>query len=104
MLILSDNTMTVSYLTKQGGTHSALLFGLAWQILQLVQSLALEIQVCHIPVCGCSFWSVTSDQTAGDAPELPAAGVHQLISPFSVDALTVPCDLFRMVHALPPWC
>ena len=28
LLILSDNTTTVSYLTKQGGTHSALQTGL----------------------------------------------------------------------------
>ena len=40
--------MTVSYLTRQGGTHSALLCSLAWQIFWLAQSLALEIQVHHI--------------------------------------------------------
>ena len=48
LLILWDNTMTVSYLTKEGGTHLALLSGLAWQIFQLAWSLPLEIQVCHI--------------------------------------------------------
>ena len=39
-----------SFLSDQaGGTHSALLCGLAWQIFQLAQILAVEIQVRHIP-------------------------------------------------------
>ncbi len=42
-LILSDKTTMVSYLSKQGGTHSALVCGLAWQTFQLAQSLDLEI-------------------------------------------------------------
>ena len=56
LLILSDNNMIV-YLTKQGGTHSALPCRLAWQIFQLAQSLAFEIQVHHIT----GKWNVLAD-------------------------------------------
>ena len=43
VMLLSDNTTTVSYLSKQGWTHSALLCSLAWQIFQLAKSLSLEM-------------------------------------------------------------
>ena len=30
-----------------------------------------------VPGCGSTFWSVASDRSAGDTPELSAASVHQ---------------------------
>ena len=47
-----------------GGTHSALLCGLVWQIFQLAQSLGLEILVHHIP----GKWNILTDSLSRRSP------------------------------------
>lgn len=49
VLILSDNATAVSYIRRQGGTHSTLLCGLAWQIYMLAEELNLSVSINHIP-------------------------------------------------------
>ena len=49
VLVLSDNATAVAYLSKQGGTHSARLCGLAWKLFMLAETLSLTLTVHHIP-------------------------------------------------------
>ena len=51
VLILSDNSSTVSYIAKQGGTKVWLMYLLAWQIFALTRRLEVTLQVRHIPGC-----------------------------------------------------
>ena len=49
ILVLSDNSVTVQYIKKQGGTRSAHLCDVTWQILQFADKNGIMISVRHIP-------------------------------------------------------
>ena len=48
-LISTDNTTVVSYINKQGGTHSPNLCIEVWEILHWCLEHDIVIRVCHIP-------------------------------------------------------
>ena len=66
VLLILSRQFHNSFLSDQpgGGTHSALLCGLAWQIFQLAQSLALKIQVRHI----LGKWNILADSLSRRSP------------------------------------
>ena len=49
VLIMSDNSVVVSYLLKQGGTKSPDLCILIWQFLRWCDNLHIHVQIRHIP-------------------------------------------------------
>ena len=49
IMISTDNTMVVSYINKQGGTHSPNLCVEVWKILNWCLEHDIVIRVCHIP-------------------------------------------------------
>ena len=49
VLILSDNSTVVAYLSKQGGTKSEVLCQLATNICQFAQLHSIDLQARHIP-------------------------------------------------------
>jgi len=49
LLIATDNTTVLAYIEKQGGTHSSLLCGLAWQIWTLYYRLHVSLSVPLYP-------------------------------------------------------
>ena len=48
VLLLSDNTTTVQYIRKQGGTHSPALCYLSWQILKFCETHRITLVARHI--------------------------------------------------------
>ncbi len=106
VMVLSDNTTTVSYLAKQGGTHSALLCGLAWQIFQLAESLSLQIQVRHIPgrqnvlADSLSRHSPVQTEWALDQSVFQAVVAHFGLSPV-IDLLATPLNAKLPVFLCP---
>ena len=49
MLICSDNSTVVSYLNKEGGTHSIEMCALIWRILAFTNSRRIQIGARHVP-------------------------------------------------------
>ena len=49
VMISTDNTTVVSYINKQGGTHSSNLCLEVWKILQWYLKHHIVIRICHIP-------------------------------------------------------
>ena len=49
VMISTDNTIVVSYINKQGGTHSPNLCVEVWKILQWFLKHHIDIRICHIP-------------------------------------------------------
>ena len=49
MLICSDNSTVVSYLNKEGGTHSIEMCALIWRILAFTNSRRIQIRARHVP-------------------------------------------------------
>ena len=48
-MISTHNTTVVSYINKQGGTHSPNLCVEVWKILQWCLKYHMVIRICHIP-------------------------------------------------------
>ena len=51
VLICSDNSTVVSYLSKEGGTHSIEMCALIWRILAFTNSRRIQIRARHVPGC-----------------------------------------------------
>ena len=49
VLICSDNSTVVSYLNKEGGTHSIEMCALIWRILAFTNSRRIQIRARHVP-------------------------------------------------------
>ena len=49
VLICSDNSTVVSYLNKEGGTHSMEMYALIWRILAFTNSRRIQIRARHVP-------------------------------------------------------
>ena len=49
VIIWSDNSTVVSYLNKEGGTHSIEMCALIWRILAFTNSRRIQIRVRHVP-------------------------------------------------------
>ena len=49
VLICSDNSTVVSYLNKEGGTHSMEMCALIWRILAFTNSRKIQIRARHVP-------------------------------------------------------
>jgi hypothetical protein len=132
VLLLTDNTVCVCYLRKQGGLRSPVLCDLTWEIYLFLHSLEVDLQVRHIP----SKLNVMADALSRRRPLLtewtlnmrvfsrvqsivPALSVdlfatrlnRQLplfVSPFpdqealAADALSFPWDFQGLLYAFPP--
>ena len=93
--------MTVLCLSKQGEIHLALLWYLVWQLFQLTQSLALEMQVHHIP----GKCNVLADSLSQRSPVQTWWAPDQSVSQAMVahlNAFSVPWDLFGIAYAFQP--
>ena len=49
VLIFSDNSTVVSYLNKEGGTHSIEMCALIWRVLAFTNSRRIQIRARHVP-------------------------------------------------------
>jgi hypothetical protein len=132
LLLLTDNTTCVAYLRKQGGTKSADMCALTWDILHRLHQLQVKLLVRHIP----SSRNVIADALSRRKPLptewsldpsvfqsllglVPRLSVdlfatrlnHQLdqfVSPcpdqraLAVDALSIPWDFQGVPYAFPP--
>ncbi len=89
--LLSDNTTVVSYITKQGGTHSAFLTSLTRRILTRAASRGTTLSIAHIP----GKRNVLADALSRSKPILTEWELDQEIFPSLLDqsALSPTVDL-----------
>ena len=51
VLVVTDNSTVVAYINRQGGTHSAEMFGLLWKIMTWCHHYHITLKARHIPGC-----------------------------------------------------
>ena len=101
IMISTDNTTVVSYINKQGGTHSPNLCVEVWRILNWCLEQDIVIRVCHIP----GKFNILADRLSRlDKPIKTEWALDQTIANSVFQMLNFPnVDLFatRFYHRLP---
>ena len=101
VMISTDNTTVVSYINKQGGTHSPNLCVEVWKVLQWCLKHHIAIRICHIP----GKFNVLADRSLRiDRIVKTEWALDQLIANLIFQRFNYPnLDLFltRLSHKLP---
>ena len=101
VMISTDNTTVVSYINKQGGTHSLDLFVEVWEIFNICQEHDIVIRVCHIP----GKFNIFTDRLSGlDRPIRTELTLDQTVANSVFQMLNFPnMDLFATIfnHKFP---
>ena len=99
--LATDNTTVVSYIRRQGGTHSLLLFRETWKLLNWCQSMSIRLLAKHVP----GRLNVLADELSRQNKILPAEWTLKqgiVLSLFQLLGTPI-VDLFatRLNHRLP---
>ena len=99
--LATDNTTVVSYIRRQGGTHSLLLFRETWKLLIWCQSMSIRLLAKHVP----GRLNVLADELSRQNKILPAEWTLKqgiVLSLFQLLGTPI-VDLFatRLNHRLP---
>ena len=86
VLVATDNSTVVTYINKQGGTHSAEMCALLWQIMTWCHHYHITLKARHIPGC----LNVMADQSA-----VKPSAVNRIVTA----SAGVQTDLPKVVHS-----